>query len=45
VTVAARLTEKAVTLEGIREGLEDMRAGRTRPAEVVFEEMRRMLGD
>jgi prevent-host-death family protein len=27
--------------EGIRQGLEDMREGRTRPADEVFEEMRR----
>jgi len=27
--------------EGIRQGLEDMREGRTRPADDVFEEMRR----
>jgi prevent-host-death family protein len=27
--------------EGIRQGLEDMRKGRTRPADEVFEEMRR----
>jgi hypothetical protein len=36
-------TERAVTWEGIREGVEDMKAGRTRPAEKVFEEMRRIL--
>ena len=27
--------------EGIRQGLEDLRKGRTRPADEVFEEMRR----
>jgi prevent-host-death family protein len=27
--------------EGIRQGLEDMREGRTRPADEVFDEMRR----
>ena len=35
--------EKAVELEKIAQGLEDMKAGRGRPAEEVFEEMRRML--
>jgi antitoxin ParD1/3/4 len=35
--------EEARTLEGIRHGLEDMRAGRGRPAEEVFDEIRRDL--
>ena len=33
--------EEARVLEGIRQGLEDMRAGRGRPAEEVFEDIRR----
>src|SRR5260370_23466377 len=33
--------EEARVLEGIRQGLEDMRAGRGRPAEEVFAEIRR----
>ena len=33
--------EEAQTLEGIRQGLEDMRAGRGRPADEVFDEIRR----
>jgi prevent-host-death family protein len=39
-----RLLDIAVSAdvnEGIRQGLEDMREGRTRPADEVFEEMRR----
>jgi putative addiction module CopG family antidote len=35
--------EEARVLEGIRQGLEDMRAGRGRPAEEVFAEIRREL--
>ena len=31
-------------VEGIREGLEDMEAGRTQPAEEVFEELRVKYG-
>ena len=37
------LAENSRVLEGIRLGLEDMRAGRGRPAEVVFSEIRRDL--
>ena len=37
------LAEEAKVLEGIRRGLEDMRQGRGRPADEVFEEMRRDL--
>jgi antitoxin ParD1/3/4 len=33
--------EEARVLEGIRQGLDDMRAGRGRPAEEVFAELRR----
>ena len=33
--------EVARVLEGIRQGLEDMRAGRGRPAEEVFADIRR----
>jgi antitoxin ParD1/3/4 len=33
--------EDARALEGIRQGLEDMRAGRGRPAEEVFSDIRR----
>jgi putative addiction module CopG family antidote len=33
--------EEARVLEGIRQGLEDMRAGRGRPAEDVFADIRR----
>ncbi len=32
--------EETRVLEGIRQGLEDMRAGRGRPAEEVFEDIR-----
>ncbi len=32
------------TMEGIRRGLEDMRAGRTSPADEAFAHMRRVLG-
>ena len=35
------LAERLETLEGIRAGLEDMKAGRGRPAEEVLEEIRR----
>ena len=35
------LAAAAEANEGIRQGLEDMREGRTRPADDVFEEMRR----
>jgi prevent-host-death family protein len=35
------LAASADVSEGIRQGLEDMRKGRTRPADEVFEEMRR----
>jgi len=47
MTAAVRLlrqqeeAEEARTLEGIRQGLEDMRAGRGRPAEEVFADIRR----
>ena len=37
------LAENARVLEGIRQGLEDMRAGRGRPAEEVFADIRRDL--
>src|SRR5262245_3181652 len=49
ITAAGRLlrrqeeAEEARVLEGIRQGLEDMRAGRGRPAEEVFAEIRREL--
>ncbi len=49
ITEAVRLlrqreeAEEARTLEGIRQGLEDMRVGRGRPAEQVFAEIRRDL--
>ncbi len=33
--------ERARVLEGIRQGLEDMRAGRGQPADQVFAEIRR----
>ncbi len=47
ITEAVRLlqqreeAEETRVLEGIRQGLEDMRAGRGRPAEEVFEDVRR----
>jgi antitoxin ParD1/3/4 len=47
ITEAVRLlrlreeAEDARVLEGIRQGLEDMRAGRGRPAEEVFADIRR----
>ncbi len=34
-------TDEARVLEGIGQGLEDMRSGRGRPADEVFEEIRR----
>jgi prevent-host-death family protein len=37
------LAEEARVLAGIRQGLEDMRAGRGRPAEEVFANIRRDL--
>lgn len=37
------LAEEAKVLEGIRQGLEDMRAGRGRPADEVFADIRRDL--
>jgi putative addiction module CopG family antidote len=49
ITAAVRLlrrqeeAEEARVLEGIRRGLEDMRAGRGRPAEEVFAGIRREL--
>jgi antitoxin ParD1/3/4 len=47
ITEAVRLlrqreeAEEARMLDGIRQGLADMRAGRGRPAEEVFDEIRR----
>jgi len=47
ITAAVRLlrereeAEEARVLEGIRQGLDDMRAGRGRPAEQVFADIRR----
>ncbi len=38
------LVERLETIAAIREGLEDMKNGRTRPAEEVFEEIRRKHG-
>jgi antitoxin ParD1/3/4 len=49
ITEAVRLlrqreeADEARTLEGIRQGLEDMQAGRGRPADEVFAEIRRDL--
>jgi prevent-host-death family protein len=37
------LAERTRTTEAIRQGLEDMRAGRGRPADEVFAEIRREL--
>ena len=37
------LAERTRTVEAIRQGLEDMRAGRGRPADEVFTEIRREL--
>ena len=37
------LAEESRVLEGIRQGLEDMRAGRGRPADEVFTDLRRDL--
>jgi antitoxin ParD1/3/4 len=34
-------SEKARVLEGIRQGIEDMKAGRCRPADEVFADIRR----
>jgi prevent-host-death family protein len=34
------LAAEAITAEGIRQGLEDLRNGRTRPAGAVFDEIR-----
>ena len=39
--VTASVEEEASLNEAVREGLEDMAAGRTRPAREVFAEMRR----
>lgn len=38
------LVERLETIAAIREGLEDMKNGRTRPAEEVFEELRQKYG-
>jgi prevent-host-death family protein len=38
------LQEQWETIEAIREGLEDMHAGRTRPASEFFDEMEREFG-
>jgi antitoxin ParD1/3/4 len=49
ITEAVRLlrqreeADEACTLHGIRQGLEEMRAGRGRPADEVFAEIRRDL--
>jgi antitoxin ParD1/3/4 len=49
ITAAVRLlrqqeeAEEARVLEGIRQGLEDMRAGRGRPADEVLADIRREL--
>jgi prevent-host-death family protein len=37
------LAEEAKVLEGIRRGLEDLRAGRTQPVDAAFAEIRREL--
>jgi prevent-host-death family protein len=37
----AAMAERAETVEKIRQGLEDVKAGRTTPAAEVFEELRR----
>jgi prevent-host-death family protein len=37
------IAEEARVLAGIRQGLEDMKAGRSRPAEEVFADIRRDL--
>ena len=39
-----KIAEEARVLDGIRRGLEEMRAGQGRPASEVFEEIRRDLG-
>lgn len=38
------LAEEAAAVEGIRRGLEDVRAGRTQPLDEAFEEIRRSFG-
>lgn len=38
------LSERVAVLEGIQQGLEDVKAGRTRPAAEVFSDIRRELG-
>ena len=38
------LAAEASVAEGIRQGMEDVRAGRTRPAEDVFKELRAEFG-
>ena len=49
ITAAVRLlrqheeAEEARTIEGIRQGLEDMRAGRTQPLAEAFADIRRDL--
>jgi antitoxin ParD1/3/4 len=49
ITAAVRLlrqqeeAEECRVVEGIRQGLEDMRSGRGRPAEEVFADIRREL--
>jgi PHD/YefM family antitoxin component YafN of YafNO toxin-antitoxin module len=37
------LAEEAKVIEGIRQGLEDMKAGRTQPLEAAFADIRRDL--
>jgi len=50
ITVAVRLlrqqeeAEEARVLEGIRQGLDDVRAGRTQPLAEAFADIRRDLG-
>lgn len=39
----AEIADRAETVEKIRRGLEDVKAGRTTPAAEVFEELRRKL--
>jgi PHD/YefM family antitoxin component YafN of YafNO toxin-antitoxin module len=38
------LAAQASAAEGIRQGLEDLRTGRTKPAEAVFDEIRTDYG-
>ena len=38
------LAAEATAAEGIRQGLEDVRSGRTRPARGVFDELRAQYG-